>query len=69
MVKIKHLLVTGWDNGLSQDYSRGLARWFITRLDSKYILDKWYAEQIQDSSRESTRENLPRKENTILVEN
>lgn len=26
---------TGWDNGLCQDYDRGLAKWFSSRLSAK----------------------------------
>lgn len=27
--------VTGWDTGLSQDYDRGLAQWFASRLGAR----------------------------------
>lgn len=28
--------ITGWSNGLNQDYSRGLSKWFASRLGSRY---------------------------------
>ena len=37
--------VTGWDNGLSQDYCRELGRWFADRLGARYELRKLFAEQ------------------------
>ena len=30
--------VTGWDNGLSQDYDKGLGRWFANRLGARQQL-------------------------------
>jgi hypothetical protein len=30
--------VSGWDNGLSQDYSRGLGRWFADRPGARQQL-------------------------------
>jgi hypothetical protein len=27
--------LTGWNDGLCQDYSKGLANWFSTRLSAK----------------------------------
>ncbi len=30
--------VTGWDNGLSQDYDKGLGRWFADRLGARQQL-------------------------------
>ena len=30
--------VTGWDNGLSQDYNRELGRWFADRLGARQQL-------------------------------
>ena len=32
--------VTGWNDGLCQDYSKGLAQWFSTRLSAKDDLRK-----------------------------
>jgi len=28
-------MVTGWDDGLNQDYCRGLGQWFASRLSAK----------------------------------
>lgn len=33
---------TGWDKGLSQDYDRGLANWFSSRLDAYAVLRRWF---------------------------
>lgn len=30
--------VTGWDNGLCQDYDKGLGRWFANRLGARQQL-------------------------------
>ena len=30
--------VTGWDTGLCQDYSKGLALWFASRLGARHQL-------------------------------
>lgn len=30
--------VSGWSNGLSQDYNRGLGAWFASRLGARYQL-------------------------------
>jgi hypothetical protein len=29
---------SGWDNGLCQDYSKGLGRWFSSRLDAREVV-------------------------------
>jgi len=34
----KDMPVTGWDNGLCQDYDRKLFRWFASRIDARYQL-------------------------------
>jgi hypothetical protein len=34
---------TGWDTGLCQDYDSGLARWFASRLGSRYYLRLLFA--------------------------
>lgn len=34
--------VTGWNNGLCQDYDAGLGRWFADRLGSRYELRKTF---------------------------
>jgi hypothetical protein len=31
---------TGRDDGLCQDYSQGLSRWFASRLDALYVARK-----------------------------
>jgi hypothetical protein len=31
-------MATGWDNGLCQDYHRGLGKWFADRLGARYQL-------------------------------
>ena len=36
---------TGWDNGLCQDYDRGLALWFASRLDARHTIRRWFGEQ------------------------
>jgi hypothetical protein len=36
---------TGWDAGLCQDYHRGLALWFASRLDARNTLRRWFGEQ------------------------
>lgn len=36
---------TGWDTGLCQDYSRGLALWFASRLDARHVIRRWFGEQ------------------------
>lgn len=28
-------MATGWDNGLNQDYSRDLGKWFASRLSAR----------------------------------
>ena len=36
---------TGWDNGLCQDYDRGLALWFASRLDAREVVRRWFGDQ------------------------
>lgn len=36
---------TGWDTGLSQDYHRGLALWFASRLGARHTIRRWFGEQ------------------------
>jgi len=36
---------TGWDTGLCQDYCRGLALWFASRLDARHVIRRWFGEQ------------------------
>ena len=36
---------TGWDTGLCQDYCRGLALWFASRLDARHTIRRWFGEQ------------------------
>lgn len=38
-------MVTGWDNGLNQDYHRGLGRWFADRLGARYQLTQQFSEK------------------------
>jgi hypothetical protein len=33
--------VSGWDNGLCQDYSAKLSQWFASRLDARAIVRRW----------------------------
>lgn len=35
-------MATGWTDGLSQDYDKKLARWFSSRLDSRYLVAKQF---------------------------
>ena len=39
---------TGWDTGLCQDYSRGLALWFASRLDARHTIRRWFGDQRKD---------------------
>lgn len=36
---------TGWDNGLCQDYERGLALWFASRLDAREVVRRFFGHQ------------------------
>ena len=36
---------TGWNSGLLQDYDRGLANWFSSRLDALAVLRRWFGNQ------------------------
>jgi hypothetical protein len=36
---------TGWDNGLCQDYCKGLARWFSSRLDAREVVRRFHGDQ------------------------
>jgi len=36
---------TGWDNGLCQDYCRGLSLWFASRLDAREVVRRWFGDQ------------------------
>lgn len=36
---------TGWDNGLCQDYERGLALWFASRLDAREVVRRFFGDQ------------------------
>ncbi len=38
-------MVTGWDTGLCQDYNRGLALWFASRIDARWIIRRWFGDQ------------------------
>jgi hypothetical protein len=40
---------TGWDNGLCQDYSRELGRWFADRLGAKQKLKETFMTEHKDS--------------------
>lgn len=41
----KDIKPTGWDKGLSQDYCKGLAQWFASRMDAKAVVMRWYGDQ------------------------
>lgn len=38
-------MATGWDNGLCQDYCKGLARWFSSRLDAREVVRRFHGDQ------------------------
>lgn len=38
-------MATGWDNGLCQDYCRGLSIWFASRLDARHTIRKHFMTQ------------------------
>ena len=40
---------TGWNNGLCQDYDRGLAKWFASRLDAREVVRRWFGDQRRKS--------------------
>lgn len=47
-IKPETLKATGWDTGLCQDYHKGLARWFSTRPEARYLVDKYTAEAVKE---------------------
>jgi len=46
---------TGWDNGLCQDYCRGLALWFASRLDARHTIRRWFGDQRKKDTPAPTR--------------
>ena len=49
--------VTGWDDGLCQDYSRELGRWFADRLGARYELRKLFASAPEPRPTHPTRQD------------
>jgi hypothetical protein len=48
-IKLQSPPPTGWNNGLLQDYDRGLANWFSSRLDAMAVLRRWFGNQTAKS--------------------
>lgn len=38
------MMATGWDDGLCQDYCRGLGKWFADRLGAREQLRRMFSE-------------------------
>jgi hypothetical protein len=44
---VREPIVTGWDNGLSQDYDKDLGSWFAGRPGAKHQVRETFAQPVQ----------------------
>jgi len=63
--------MSGWDNGLNQDYNRQLGAWFANRIDARYTLRKVFemdgAELILTSAEKMVKEGWATEFETYAV--
>jgi hypothetical protein len=46
--------MSGWDNGLNQDYCKELGRWFANRVDARHVLRKVCEEMMHKQPHKDT---------------
>lgn len=59
--------LTGWDNGLNQDYNRKLHKWFASRMDARHVLRQRYKEPTKNPHMETTTQLTLHKDGTIPI--